>query len=121
MKILVAEFVIEIQEHFVSLLEKKGFAVDATDNGKVALELACKNQYQLIITNAAFFDMSGLPMIAKMHEENIECPIFVLTARCRWQDVIMAYMAGAVYYASIPLHDHEFLSCSSSDVRACNG
>ena len=111
MKVLVVEFVKEIKEHYVSLLENEGFTVDATDNGKIGLELALKNQYQLIITNAALFELSGYTMIRNIRKQNIDCPILVLTARSRWQDQIMAYIAGADYYASTPLFEHEILSC----------
>lgn len=111
MKVLVTQFVKEIQDHIAAILEKEGYVLDITDSGKVGLDLACQNKYQFIIANSALFDMPGLLMIKKMREKGIDCPIFVYTARCRWQDAIMTYMAGADYYASIPLHDHEFLSC----------
>ena len=111
MKVLVTQFVKELQDYIAAILEKEGYALDITDRGKVGLDLVHQNKYQFIIANSALVDMSGLLMIKKMREKGIDCPIFVYTARCRWQDAIMTYMAGADYYASMPLHDHEFLSC----------
>ena len=110
MKILVVEYVIEIREYLVDLLKKEGFVVDATDSAKEGLGLACQNKYQTIVTNAWSSDMSGLVMIRKLRDEDIECPILMHTARCRWQDTVAAYMAGADDYMSMPSRPDEFLS-----------
>ena len=110
MKILVVEYVIETRKYLVERLEKEGFVVDATDSAKEGLALACQNKYQTIVTNAWSADMSGLVMIRKLRDEGVETPILMHTARCRWQDTVAAYMAGADDYMSMPSMPDDFLS-----------
>lgn len=110
MKILIVEYVTEIREYLVDLLKTEGFVVEATESAKVGLSLACQNKYQAIVTNAWSSDMSGLAMIRKLRDEDIECPILIHTARCRWQDTVAAFMAGADDYMSMPSRPDEFLS-----------
>ena len=110
MKILVVEYVTETRKILEDRLKNEGFVVDATESAKVGLSLACQNKYQTIVTNAWSSDMSGLVMIRKLRDEDVETPILMHTARCRWQDTVAAYMAGADYYMSMPSMPDEFLS-----------
>lgn len=110
MKILIVECVVEIREYLEDLLKNEGFVVDATESAEAGLELARQNRYQAIVCNAWSSDLSGLVMIRKLRDENIECPILVHTARGRWQDTVAAFMAGADDYMMMPSWPDEFLA-----------
>ena len=107
MKALVLEASPVMQELIVEVLVKEGFVVDATDSAKVGLNFISQNRYQLITSNAWSNDGSGLEMIKKIRERSVVDPVLIFSARCRWQDIIAGYLAGADDYVSMPVGPYD--------------
>ena len=102
MKALVVEPVLEIREFLTKTLEKEGFEVDETDSANIGLNLINRNRYQLITSNAWSCDGSGLALIRAIRAKHIDDPVLMCSARCRWQDIVIAYLAGTDDYMSLP-------------------
>ena len=108
MKALVVEPVPAIRENLIENLEKESFEVDGTESAKVGLNLINKNRYHFITSNAWSYDGSGLAMIRAIRAKHIDTPILMCSARCRWQDIVVGYLAGADDYMSFPFHFEDF-------------
>jgi CheY-like chemotaxis protein len=62
-KILLIEDEILIQQSIKKLLERRGFYVDASSNGKRAIELIHQNHYDRIVCDLMLQDISGFDVI----------------------------------------------------------
>lgn len=63
MNILIIEDEILIQQSLKKLFERKGFKVDVSASGKLAIDLILKNDYDRIICDLMLQDISGFDVI----------------------------------------------------------
>jgi CheY-like chemotaxis protein len=61
--ILIIEDEILIQQSLKKLLERKGFEVDVSSSGKIAIDLILKNNYDRIVCDLMLQDISGFDVI----------------------------------------------------------
>lgn len=83
-KILIIEDEILIQQSLKKLLERKGFSVDVSASGKIAIDLILKNSYDRIICDLMLQDISGFDVIEeskkKFTTEEISAKFVIMTA-----------------------------------------
>ncbi len=63
MNLLIIEDEILIQQSLKKLFERKGFRVDVSASGKIAIDLILKNTYDRIICDLMLQDISGFDVI----------------------------------------------------------
>lgn len=82
--ILIIEDEILIQQSLKKLLERKGFRVDVSASGKLAIDLILKNNYDRIICDLMLQDISGFDVIEeskkKFSAEEIGHKFVIMTA-----------------------------------------
>ncbi len=79
-KILVAEDNEINQQVAKETLENEGFFVDLADNGKIACDMAFKNEYDLILMDLQMPIMSGYEASEKIRQSGLKLPIIALSA-----------------------------------------
>jgi CheY-like chemotaxis protein len=83
-KILIIEDEILIQQSLKKLFERKGFSVDVSASGKLAIDLILKNHYDRIICDLMLQDISGFDVIEeskkKYSPEEISQRFVIMTA-----------------------------------------
>ncbi len=82
-KVLVADDEIHIV-HVVTLkLRNNGYKVIPAEDGKMAYDLACEEQPDIIVTDYQMPNLSGLELIEKLrtNEQTKDIPVVMLTAR----------------------------------------
>lgn len=64
-------------------LRRAGFSVTRTKNGRVAWEAACREEFDLVVTDHQMPEMTGVELCQKLRESPryIETPIIMLTAK----------------------------------------
>ena len=82
-KVLVADDEIHIVQVVAMKLRNNGFDVITAENGKEALELACSEKPDIIITDFQMPGMTGLEMVKHLREndDTVQIPVIMLTAR----------------------------------------
>lgn len=82
--ILIIEDEILIQQSLKKLLERKGFKVDVSASGKLAIDLILDNDYDRIICDLMLQDISGFDVIEeskkKFKPEEISTKFVIMTA-----------------------------------------
>lgn len=82
--ILIIEDEILIQQSLKKLFERKGFMVDVSASGKVAIDLILNNHYDRIICDLMLQDISGFDVIEeskrKFSPEEISHRFVIMTA-----------------------------------------
>ena len=121
MRAIVIEDDLDIQRQIVERLQKEGFAVDSTDNGKEGLYLLQEYPCDVAIIDLGLPELSGLEVIKSIRKEGSSIPVLILTARGRWQDKVEGLDAGADDYLVKPFHHEEMMARIRVLIRRASG
>ncbi|MFH1062227.1 MAG: response regulator [Candidatus Omnitrophota bacterium] len=101
MKILIADDTQEIVSLMRDFLKKKSHDVDIADNGKQALAMIMKNNYDLAFMDHNMPEMTGLELVKFIKANNIPTKTVILTGYSGMKD-FFAKSVGADEYLSKP-------------------
>jgi len=90
-------------------LKINNFTVLWSKNGKDALEILLKNQFDLCILDVMMPDMDGYSLAEQINENKIAIPFLFLTARSLKLDVLKGFSLGAVDYIRKPIDEEELV------------
>ncbi len=121
MRILVTEDDSRLLTQLDALLQKHGYSVDLADNGKDALYLIQEYPYDVAIVDIGLPQIDGFEVIRRARQQNVRCPILILTARGRWQEKVEGLDAGADDYLTKPFHNEELLARVKALIRRASG
>lgn len=108
-KILIVEDEAKIAR-FISLeLEHEGYKAETAHDGRQGLELALKNDYDLIILDLMLPYLSGLEVLKGLKKEK-DTPVIILTARDQVIDKVNGLDVGADDYMTKPFAIEELLA-----------
>ncbi len=98
--------------HYVARLLAGRFRVIAADNGKAALELALKEQPDLVLTDVMMPEMNGFELLAELRSNpaTATIPIILLSARAGEESRIEGLQRGADDYLVKPFSARELLA-----------
>ena len=117
MKILIVEDERLLADSLKTLLEKKGFQVEAVYDGESGEEYAELGVYDLLILDVMMPKLDGYQVARQVRRDRISTPILMLTAKGETQDRIEGLNAGADYYLTKPFDNGELLACINALLR----
>lgn len=117
--ILLIEDNLTIAEQITSFLENHGWVVDFAANGKLGLDLALSQTFDVIILDLNLPDMDGLDVCTQIkNNSNTNPPILMLTARDAFEDKAKGFGCGADDYLIKPFDFRELaLRCTAMAKR----
>ena len=98
MKILIIEDEQLLAQSLKSLLEGKGFEVEAAYDGQTGAEYAELGIYDLLILDVMMPGLDGYQVARQVRSKRCTTPILMLTAKSSVEDRIYGLNAGADYY-----------------------
>ncbi|GGJ60902.1 DNA-binding response OmpR family regulator [Anoxybacillus voinovskiensis] len=105
--------VIEDEEGLAEFLELElryeGYEVDVAHDGRSGLDLAIKNDYDVILLDLMLPGLNGVEVCRRLRNEK-ETPIIMLTARDSVMDRVMGLDSGADDYVVKPFAIEELLA-----------
>ena len=117
MKILVIEDEVLLADSLKTLLEHKGFEVEAVYDGETGAEYAELGIYDLLIMDVMMPKMDGYALARSVRSKRCSTPILMLTAKTGLEDRIEGLNAGADYYLTKPFDTRELLACINALLR----
>ena len=110
--ILLVDDMIENVEILGTLLSKFGFKVSIATNGKEALELAGKNNFDLILLDIMMPEMDGYEVLEKLRSrpKTFNIPIIFLTGIADEESIVKGLKLGAQDYVTKPFNTRELRS-----------
>ena len=117
MKILVIEDDKMLADSIKSMLERKGFQVEAVYDGESGAEYALLGIYDLLILDVMMPKLDGYAVARQVRQNRCHTPILMLTARSDVQDRIAGLNAGADYYLTKPFDSGELLASINALLR----
>lgn len=117
MKILIVEDEKRLADSLKTLLEGKGFEVEAVYDGETGSAYAELGIYDLLILDVMMPGMDGYELARRVRARRCATPILMLTARSSTEDRIEGLNAGADYYLTKPFDTRELLACMNALLR----
>ena len=117
MKILIIEDEKLLADSLRTMLENKGFQVEAVYDGETGADYAELGIYDLLILDVMMPGMNGYQVARKVRSQRLGTPILMLTARSSLEDRIEGLNAGADYYLTKPFDMRELLACINALLR----
>jgi two-component system chemotaxis response regulator CheY len=105
MKILTVDDSATMRRIIKNQLKQAGFEeVDEAEDGRVALALLAKNQYDLLITDWNMPEMCGLELVKEIRrsEATKALPILMVTTVAGKEEIVVALKAGVNNYMVKP-------------------
>lgn len=99
------------------VLSAEGYDVDLVRRGDEGLKHAERERYDLVITDLKLPGLSGLELIARLHQAAPKLPIIMMTAHGTTETAIEATKLGACEYLTKPFEADELLDRVSDAVR----
>ncbi len=110
MKILLIEDQSKIAKYIKQGLEAKAYVVDLAQDGEKGCNLACSQEYDLIILDRMLPKLDGLELCQELREYDQRTPVLMLTARTDVKDRVEGLKAGADDYLGKPFAFAELLA-----------
>lgn len=117
MKVLIIEDEVLLANSLKTLLESKGFEVEAVYDGETGTEYAELGIYDLLILDVMMPGINGYEVARTVRARRCSTPILMLTARSTLEDRIEGLNAGADYYLTKPFDSRELLACVNALLR----
>lgn len=117
MKILIIEDEKILADSLKTLLEGKGFEVEAVYDGETGKEYALLGIYDLLILDVMMPKMDGYEVAKQVRSQRCSTPILMLTAKSEVEDRIRGLNSGADYYLTKPFDTAELLACINALLR----
>ncbi len=95
---------------FIELeLAHEGYAVRKAADGRTALDMALKDDYDLILLDIMLPQLNGLEVLRRLQQAK-QTPVILLTARDSVMDKVSGLDAGAIDYITKPFAIEELLA-----------
>jgi len=107
-KILIVEDDAFFREIFSNLLTDEGYKVDTASSGNEALEMLEKSRYHLVVTDMVLQDISGLDILSRAKQIDLDIEVIVITGYGNMESAIYALKNGARDYLIKPISHDEF-------------
>lgn len=102
------------------ILEKDGYTVSESEDGKTGIELFTNEDFDIVLLDQRLPDMSGLEVIEKLKQINPIVPVVMITAYANVQDAVKAMKIGAFHYLTKPVDTDELLITIQKAVDTLN-
>ena len=110
MRILIIEDEESLALRIRDILESEKYQVELAFDGKHGLDLALREEYDLIILDRLLPKIEGIQLLKEIRREKLKVPVLLLTVKDRVEDKVGGLDAGADDYLTKPFAIPELLA-----------
>ena len=109
MNVLIVDDALDIRTYLSELMMEWGFKVFQASNGHEALQLVCKQKFQIVIVDWMMPEMDGLELCEQIRDSRLGYYVYMimLTSRKFSNDLVASLSAGADDFISKPINPKE--------------
>ena len=105
--ILVVDDELSMREFLDVLLSKEGYKVSVAKNGKQAVNMIAKNEYDLVLSDIRLGDITGLDVLKEAKKKNQDTVIIMISAYSTTEIAVEAMNNGAYDFVPKPFDNDE--------------
>jgi len=109
-KVLVADDEESLRGIVKEILTDNGYDVDAASNGKEAMDLVRKNNYEVLISDIRMPEMNGIELLEEVKKFNPKIEVIMMTSHASVETAIKAIRLGAYDYLTKPFEDLDIIT-----------
>ena len=109
-RILITDDEPSMRQGLADNLEFEGYEVSAATNGREALEILSKEEYDLLILDVMMPELSGFDVCKTLRQQGNNIPVILLTAKGEEIDRVLGLELGADDYITKPFSLRELLA-----------
>jgi two-component system alkaline phosphatase synthesis response regulator PhoP len=98
-------------------LGREGYLVESASNGKLGLERALQEPFDLVLLDVMLPGQNGFDVLRDLRQQGIETPVIMLTARGQTVDKVVGLKLGADDYLTKPFEMMELLARVEARLR----
>ena len=121
MRILIVEHDLSVANGLTLLLKPLSAAIDQTDTGEEAVELARLYDYDVVLLALMLPDIDGYEVVRRLRAGRIETPVLVLSEISRPEASVKALRMGADDFIIKPFDKTELLARVQAVIRRSKG
>ncbi|MGH8570190.1 MAG: response regulator, partial [Gammaproteobacteria bacterium] len=121
MRLLLVEDDTDLAQSLRPVLERAGFAVDASADGVDAEFRGDSEPYDAVVLDLGLPKRSGLDVLRNWRARENDVPVIILTARDAWHERVDGLRAGADDYLGKPFYPEELIARVRAVVRRRHG
>ncbi|MCD9498921.1 response regulator transcription factor [Photobacterium carnosum] len=121
MKILVVEDDVTLGEQVIAGLEQNGWVAEHSIDGIDALYRATSEPWDAIVLDLGLPKLDGITVLKGIREENVNCPVVILSARNELTQRVDGLNAGADDYLTKPFQMVELVARVRAQLRRATG
>lgn len=95
----------------------RNYVVHTAMDGETALSMALSESLDLILMDIMLPKLTGFELCARLRDEDIECPIIMLTSRGEEKDIVKGLNLGADDYVTKPFSMEQLHARCSAFIR----
>lgn len=119
-RILIIEDEENIRKIIAYDLSKAGNEIVEAGDGKEAIALALKEDFDLLIIDWMLPTLSGIDIVKKLREEGMDAVMIMLTARDDESDILHAFEEGVDDYITKPFSPRELMARVNAHLKRQN-
>jgi DNA-binding NtrC family response regulator len=105
--ILVIDDEDSIRDYLSMMLEREGYEVRASADGRKALKLYAQEAFDVVITDIQLPGIDGIEVLKTLRERDPTIPVVIVTGHASQESAIEALNLGAFYYLLKPVSNDE--------------
>jgi DNA-binding NtrC family response regulator len=106
-KILVVDDEPEMLQALSRILGRKGYEVHTAESGKEACMVMEQTVFDLVISDMAMDDLSGLELLKIIRSTDSTTPFIIITGVGTIESAVEAIQSGAFHYVTKPFNNHD--------------
>ncbi len=115
--ILIVDDEVDIRQLIRLHIERVGMQAVEAESGREAIALLQSCSFDLIILDLMMDDHNGFEVLKYLHENQLDMPVIVLSARTQVQDKIITLGLGADDYVTKPFSPLELIARIQANIR----
>lgn len=109
-RILVVDDEMSLRNLIAEVLTDDGYHVTTAESGEQAMSLFLEEPFPLVITDVRMEGMSGLDLLKKLKEINMDVQVVIITSHASLESAVSALRQGAFDYLVKPFNELEDIS-----------
>ncbi len=106
-RILVVDDEDSIREYLSMMLEREGYEVSSSADGRKAVRLCAKGAFDVVVTDIQLPGLTGIELLSSLRESDPSVPVIIVTGHASQESAIEALNLGAFYYLLKPVSNEE--------------